>query len=163
MRKRFVTPLVIAAALACAAVGARAEEPQLEPAPTLELITVEGEPFTVPQEGLVVLAFANTSCSACKQELKVLKQVKEDLADKLEVVVFYADVNVERVLKPFVERAKFPFKSVSDPEFQYADRFGFAFTPATVIIKDGKIVEKKSGWRLGKDEAPFTAKLKGLV
>ena len=161
MKKLLLLPALI---LGLSFGTALAEEAKnLPAAPDLSVETVQGGTYTVPKEGAVILAFANTSCSACKQELKVIKEIKDANTDKLEVVVFYADMNKEKVLVPFVERANFPFVSVWDGEFKYAGQFGFSFTPATVIIKDGKIVEKKSGWQLGKDEAPFKAKIMGLL
>jgi len=111
-------------------------------------------------EGSVgALVYMQTSCAVCRRELQVLKSLAEKIPFKIAAVS--VDVSPGRVAK-YKEHFEFDFPFFMDPEFKTPSLFGFAYTPALVLIdKQGKIAELKGGFRSG-DEALLEKKIEEL-
>jgi len=111
-------------------------------------------------EGSVgALVYMQTSCAVCRRELITLKALAEKIPFKIAAVS--VDVSPGRVAK-YKEHFGFDFPFFMDPEFKTPSLFGFAYTPALVLIdKQGKIAELKGGFRSG-DETLLENKIEEL-
>lgn len=96
----------------------------------------------------VVLSFAQTACSMCREEMVFLKEFQNANVGKIKVVVILAD------LKPSLDLVKslkkdymLEFDFLSDPAFKVPDAYGFSYTPAAVLLdKEGKVLEQFGGF-----------------
>lgn len=125
----------------------------------LKTMDMEGKPVTlnslVKPKVLNVIAFTNSSCYACGTEAAVLSSLKGKHQDKLNLIGVVTDIspNSYKALPDGVKKA---FSFVHDAEFQITPLFGFESTPATALVKDGKIVDLKTGFQPAKS-ADFAA------
>lgn len=99
------------------------------------------------------LVFMQTSCAACRKELTLLKDLQLKYP-ALKIAAVSVDAgSAERVVR-YREHFAFEFPFLHDPEFKVPELFGFAFTPALVLVgKDGKIAQLRGGFKPGDDAA----------
>lgn len=122
---------------------------------------LEGKPAEVEvDKGLVAIAFFNTSCSACKAEMALLNALSKQ-NKSLKVVAVSVDAQGVKTTKPFVEANKYDrFAFYTDPEYKAPEKFGFSFSPALVVVKDGSIAMKHPGFMNQDEEMLSKALLK---
>lgn len=164
MRKWRIPALFFSFLFLFAAAVAVAAEPAAAPAPppkplgvgdkiaNLSLTDLDGKSAEVSVgKGLVAIAFFNTSCSACKAEMALLNAMsKQNKA--LKVVAVSVDAQGAKTTKLFVESSNYDkFAFYIDPEYKAPEKFGFSFTPALVVVKDGTITMKHPGF-MNQDE-----------
>ena len=98
----------------------------------------------------MVVFFTNSTCSSCRSEAALLASMKADLKEKMVLVGVLTDLSqtgYTTLDKSVQEAATF----LHDPEFKTPPVFGFPYTPALIIIKDGKIVGEKGGFNPATD------------
>ena len=96
------------------------------------------------------LVFVNSSCSSCRAELGTLSKRRKL---NLDVYVVAVDSNVERAIMIYQDKLKLEFPILDGSDFTLANKFDFGSTPATVIVKDGKVDYRAVGFTpRGKDE-----------
>lgn len=76
----------------------------------------------IQRSGLTVVDFWSTTCAPCKQLTKVLDQLKPDLPDDVVIGKVNADENIGLM-----------------------ERFGVRAMPTLLFIKDGAVVETRTG------------------
>ena len=86
------------------------------------------------------LVFVNSSCASCRSELSELK--KREFKN-LKVYVLSVDANPEKALTVYKESLSVPFPILDDSTLAVSDVFDFAFTPASVIVKKGNVLDKR--------------------
>jgi hypothetical protein len=116
----------------------------------LKTMDMEGNPVTlsslVKPNMLNVIAFTNSTCYACATELSVLSSIKGKNMDKMNLIGVVTDISPGSY-KALPEGVKKAFSSfVHDAEFQITPLFGFSSTPATALVKGGKIIDLKTGF-----------------
>jgi thiol-disulfide isomerase/thioredoxin len=108
------------------------------------------------------IVFMQTSCSACRRELKVLKAIVEKFP-VFKVVAISVDAGGPKRVARYKEGFEFPFLFLHDPEYVKPDLFGFAYTPSLVLMdRGGKVAELKGGFRPS-DEEQLNEKIAALV
>lgn len=168
MPKGFRVKLLVLAALivvVCSVGHVFAELVEGESFPVISLVNVDAEQemevakFLADSVGAVV--YMQTSCAVCRRELKVLQELAAKLTFK--VVAISVDASgPDRVVK-YKNHFGFDFPFLHDPEFKTPGLFGFAYTPALVLVgKDGKIAQLKGGFRPG-DETMLEQKISELI
>ncbi len=101
---------------------------------------------------VTVLVYMQTSCAACRKELEALKNMK-DFVPELNIIAVSVDAGCTNRIKKYIDHYKFDFMFLHDPSFTTPELFNFSFTPATVVIvKDGKIIALKGGYRKGDEK-----------
>lgn len=95
----------------------------------------------------VVITFIQTACSSCKGEIiELQKLVKES---KNDVLVLPVAVDM-RTGKEFLENYKsenaVSFDFGVDPKFSIPVMFGISFTPASIVVQDGKVTQIHRGY-----------------
>lgn len=94
-----------------------------------------------------LITFIQTACSACKGEIIGLNKLVKEAKSKVFVLPVAVDM---RSGKDFLENYKsenaVDFDFGVDPKFSVPINFGISFTPATVVIKDGKVFKIYRGY-----------------
>ena len=76
----------------------------------------------IHQKGLTVIDFWSESCVPCRQLAKILKQLVEEVPDDVTIGSVKAEDNIELL-----------------------ERFNIRTTPTLLFIKDGELVETRTG------------------
>ena len=122
-------------------------------------VDVDGAVDLFDEEGTHVLYIGRSNCSVCIQFVPVLNQVQEDLG----FTTYYLDVydyindwkNTRDELKPLTEllttettvRTTINSENVTLEDTVGNLFYDYGFTPITVIIKDGEMVDGFIGYR----------------
>lgn len=110
----------------------------------------------------VILFFIQSACYSCLQEAKALKKLKEKYP-QINVIAVGVDLLGKPMLVSWAAHNNIDYPVLLDPIFSVPEKYGFYFTPASVIIdKDGKIALLHSGFK-SKDIELFEAKIKELL
>lgn len=135
-----------------------AEVKQLQKAPEFNLTDADGKSVSMKEllrKDYLLVAFVNASCGLCYQEMKWANTELKD-NEKLDFIAVFIDARGPDASKKFREEMAFSFDSYFDPEFSVPKLFGFAYTPASVLLnKNGEIVAKANGWA-GKEKGKIT-------
>ncbi len=96
---------------------------------------------------IVFLNFWATWCPPCRQEMPSMQTLYEKLkGEDFEMLAVSIDKPGKSVVKPFVEKRGYTFKTLLDPKGKVASQYRIVSIPTTFIIdKDGKIIDKVIG------------------
>jgi peroxiredoxin len=109
------------------------------------------------------IIFANTSCGACRKELKILSALSSKYGD-LTTYVILIDMRGKEVVEDFAEQLKYNVTYLLDPQFTIPPVYGFNFTPSLLIVdREGTIIYKKGGYSIRNDEDTIMSKIKELM
>ncbi len=127
--------------------------------PAMPLRTLKGEEkdlISLAKPGVaMVVFFTNSTCSACRGEAALLASLKADLKGKFNLVGVLTDISDKGYTsldKEVQESAEF----LHDPSFKVPPAFGFEYTPALIIVKDGKLKASKGGFNPAHDGQTVT-------
>ena len=111
----------------------------------------------------IVLFFIQSACYSCLQEAKALKEMKEKYGDKLNVIAVGVDLLGKPMLVSWAAHNNINYPVLLDPIFSVPEKYGFSFTPSSVIIdKEGKVAFIHAGYR-PKDIEKIEDKIKELI
>ena len=89
-------------------------------------------------KGLVAMVFMNTGCSACLAEIKEVSETVDNVgADKVTAYAIAVDKRGKAVVESYNSTYGFKVTYLLDPSFTIPPMFGFSYTPAIVLAKDG--------------------------
>ncbi|MFZ2960003.1 MAG: TlpA family protein disulfide reductase [Candidatus Ozemobacteraceae bacterium] len=110
----------------------------------------------------IILFFIQSACYSCLQEAKALKTLK-DKYPGMEVIAVGVDLLGKPMLVSWAAHNNINYPVLLDPIFSVPEKYGFSFTPSSVIIdKAGKIALTHSGYR-GEDLKIFDDKVQELL
>jgi peroxiredoxin len=110
----------------------------------------------------VIVFFIQSACYSCLQEAKALKTLKEENPG-LEVIAIGVDLLGKPMLVSWAAHNNINYPVLLDPILSVPEKYGFYYTPASVIIdQQGKIALIHSGFR-PQDIHLFEAKVKELL
>ncbi len=110
----------------------------------------------------IIICFIQSACYSCLQEAKALKTLKEENPG-LEVIAIGVDLLGKPMLVSWAAHNNINYPVLLDPIFSVPEKYGFYFTPASVIIdQQGKIAMVHSGYR-PQDLKLFEDKVKELL
>ena len=186
MRKLFNTFLCAVMALGISAASCLADNPNgmvtigeeaLEDEEEVELHLGDKAPdFSLPNlntdkmEGLkdylgkpTILFFIRSACYSCLQEAKAFQEMKDRYKDKINVVAVGVDLLGKPMLVTWASHNNITYPVLLDPIFSVPEKYGFSYTPSSVIIdKDGKIAFIHAGFRPD-DVKYFEEKIQSLL
>jgi peroxiredoxin len=111
----------------------------------------------------VVLFFIQSACYSCLQEAKALQEIKARYGDRINVVAVGVDLLGKPMLVSWAAHNNINYPVLLDPIFSVPEKYGFSFTPSSVIIdKNGNIAFIHAGYRPA-DIATFESKIKELL
>lgn len=111
----------------------------------------------------IVLFFIQSACYSCLQEAKALQALKEKFENRINIIAVGVDLLGKPMLVSWAAHNNIDYPVLLDPIFSVPEKYGFSFTPSSVIIdKDGKIVFVHAGYR-PQDIEVFEKKLSELL
>jgi len=130
--------------------------------PTSEIKTLDGNITTLQkiseENDLIVVSLWATWCVPCKNELDAINEVYTDWQDETNVKVYAISVDDSRTVsrvKPLVNGKDWDFTILLDTNNDLKRELGAATVPVTLIIKNGKIVFRHSGYTPGAEDELF--------
>jgi thiol-disulfide isomerase/thioredoxin len=131
-------------------------------APTSEIKTLDGNTTSLQKisedNDLIVVSLWATWCVPCKNELDAINEVYTDWQDETDVKVYAVSVDDSRTVsrvKPMVNGKAWDFTILLDTNNDLKRELGASTVPLTLIIKNGKIVFRHSGYTPGSEEKLF--------
>lgn len=110
-----------------------------------------------------ILFFIQSACYSCLQEAKAFQGMKDRYKDQINVVAVGVDLLGKPMLVTWVSHNNITYPVLLDPIFSVPEKYGFSYTPSSVIIdKDGKVVFIHAGFRPD-DVKYFEDKIKELL
>ena len=111
---------------------------------------------------VTAIIFANTSCGACRKEISTLSSLSSQRPDFTTYAIL-VDMQGGEMIEEFHKRFNFNVTYLLDPDFTLPPTYGFYFTPSLILVdKDGKIIFKKGGYDIKKDEKAISDKIDEL-
>jgi len=110
------------------------------------------------ENDLIVVSLWATWCVPCKNELDAINDVYVDWQDETNVKVYAVSVDDSRTVsrvKPMVNGKAWDFTVLLDTNNDLKRELGASTVPLTLIIKNGKIVFRHSGYTPGSEEELF--------
>ena len=130
--------------------------------PKAEIKTLEGDTTTLQEisedHPLIVVSLWATWCVPCKNELDAINDVYADWQDEVDVKVYAISVDDSRTVsrvKPLVNGKAWDFNILLDTNNDLKRELGAATVPLTLIIKNGEIVYRHSGYTPGAEDELF--------
>lgn len=110
-----------------------------------------------------ILFFIQSACYSCLQEAKAFQEMKVRYKDKINVVAVGVDLLGKPMLVTWASHNNITYPVLLDPIFSVPEKYGFSYTPSSVIIdKEGKIAFVHAGFRPD-DIKYFEDKIKELL
>lgn len=130
--------------------------------PASEIKTLDGDTTTLKElskeNDLMVISLWATWCVPCKNELDAINEVYIDWQDETSVNLFAISVDDARTVsrvKPLVNGKAWDFSVLLDTNNDLKRELGASTIPLTLIIKNGKIVYRHSGYTPGSEDELF--------
>lgn len=96
----------------------------------------------------IVLFFIQSACYSCLQEAKALQELKTNYGEKVNVIAVGVDLLGKPMLVSWAAHNNINYPVLLDPIFSVPEKYGFSFTPSSVIIdKDGNVAFIHAGFR----------------
>lgn len=134
---------------ACAETGDQPRESEANSIPTLEAVTLAGDPVALAdlRGEVVLLNVWATWCVPCRQEAPELQSLHETYGDRLRVVGVSVDNRgAEDQIRAFVDQYGMTYDIWWDPDGTAIEEFGAVGVPLTVLIgRDGRIAWRHLG------------------
>jgi thiol-disulfide isomerase/thioredoxin len=127
--------------------------------PNTQLKTLTGETTnlqTIAKDNdLIIVSLWATWCAPCKNELDAISEVYDDWIDETNVKLFAISVDDSRTVKrvkPLVNGKGWEYDILLDTNNDLKRALGAPTVPVTLIIKNGKIVYRHSGYSPGAED-----------
>ncbi len=124
--------------------------------PNVSLKTLDGESITLADaaasDGPVVISLWATWCVPCLKELDAISEVYEDWQDETKVKLIAVSIDDSRTVKrvkPLINGKGWDYTILLDTNNDVKRALGAATVPLTILVKDGKIVYRHSGYSPG--------------
>ncbi|APY01180.1 thiol-disulfide isomerase/thioredoxin [Lacinutrix venerupis] len=130
--------------------------------PSAEIKSLNGDTTTLQEiskkNDLIVVSLWATWCVPCKNELDAINDVYVDWQDETNVKLYAISVDDSRTVsrvKPLVNGKAWDFDILLDTNNDLKRELGASTVPLTLIIKNGKIVYRHSGYTPGAEDVLF--------
>lgn len=126
--------------------------------PNINVTTLNGEDTTLVKaaksDGPVIISLWATWCVPCLKELDAISEVYEDWQDATKVKLLAISVDDSRTVKrvtPLVNGKGWDYTILLDTNNDVKRALGAATVPLTLLVVDGKIVYRHSGYSPGSE------------
>jgi thiol-disulfide isomerase/thioredoxin len=129
--------------------------------PSMQLKSLDGNIVQlddISKDQLVVISLWATWCVPCKNELDAISEVYDDWVEETDVKLYAVSVDDSRTVsrvKPLVNGKSWDFTILLDTNNDLKRELGASTIPLTLIIKNGKIVYRHSGYTPGSEDELF--------
>ncbi len=124
--------------------------------PNVNLMTLDGDNTTLIQaaesDSPVVISLWATWCVPCLKELDAISDVYDDWKDETNVQLIAISVDDSRTVKrvkPLINGKGWDYTILLDTNNDVKRALGAATVPLTLVVKNGKIVYRHSGYSPG--------------
>jgi peroxiredoxin len=117
----------------------------------------------VEQQDLMVISLWATWCVPCKNELDAIAEEYDDWVEDTGVTLYAVSIDDSRTakrIKPMINGKDWEFEILLDENSDLKRAFGVSTVPFTVIIKQGVIVYKHTGYTPGYENELYDQLLK---
>ena len=107
------------------------------------------------ENDLIIVSLWATWCVPCKNELDAINEVYSEWQEETNVVLYAISVDDSRTVKrvkPLINGKNWDYEVLLDTNNELKRALGSSAIPLTLIIKDGKIVYRHSGYVPGSEE-----------
>jgi thiol-disulfide isomerase/thioredoxin len=129
-----------------------------EELPNVSLKTLDGADTTIIKEAskdnVVIVSLWATWCVPCIKELDAISEVYEDWQDETNVELLAVSVDDSRTVKrvkPLINGKGWEYDILLDTNNDLKRALGASTVPLTLLIKNGKIVYRHSGYTPGSE------------
>ena len=115
------------------------------------------------QQDLMVISLWATWCVPCKNELDAIAEEYDDWVEDTGVTLYAVSIDDSRTakrIKPMINGKDWEFEILLDENSDLKRAFGVSTVPFTVIIKQGVIVYKHTGYTPGYENELYDQLLK---
>ena len=127
--------------------------------PNTHLKTLDGKTTNLQDisknNDLIVVSLWATWCVPCKNELDAISEVYSDWQDETNVTLYAISVDDSRTVKrvkPLINGKDWDYEILLDTNNELKRALGAATVPLTLIIKNGEIVYRHSGYTPGSED-----------
>ncbi|MBW2936652.1 TlpA family protein disulfide reductase [Aureisphaera sp. CAU 1614] len=124
--------------------------------PNVNVTTLDGTTISLQKasksDSPVVISLWATWCVPCLKELDAISEVYDDWKDETNVSLIAVSVDDSRTVKrvkPLINGKGWDYTILLDTNNDVKRALGAATVPLTVLVKDGKIVYRHSGYSPG--------------
>lgn len=124
--------------------------------PNVNVTTLDGATISLQKasksDAPVIISLWATWCVPCLKELDAISEVYEDWQDETGVSLIAVSVDDSRTVrrvKPLINGKGWDYTILLDTNNDVKRALGAATVPLTVLVKDGKIVYRHSGYSPG--------------
>ncbi len=124
--------------------------------PNVNVTTMDGTTISLQKasksDAPVVISLWATWCVPCLKELDAISEVYEDWQDETGVSLIAVSVDDSRTVrrvKPLINGKGWDYTILLDTNNDVKRALGAATVPLTILVKDGKIVYRHSGYSPG--------------
>lgn len=135
--------------------------------PKTTLKTLDGKKTDLPtiakENDLIVVSLWATWCGPCKNELDNIAEVYDEWQEETGVKLYAIstdDTRTVKRVKPLVNGKGWEYEILLDTNNDLKRALGAPTVPVTLIIKDGKIVYRHSGYQNAGEEEELYEELK---
>lgn len=107
------------------------------------------------EKGLKIISFWATWCVPCINELDAINEVYEDWIDETDVeliAIATDDARTKKRIKPLINGKGWEYKILIDENQDLQRALNITVIPHVVVIKDGKIVWRHTGYQPGAED-----------
>ncbi len=137
------------------------------PLPSIELKTLSGQYVKTDEiasnNQLIIISLWATWCVPCKNELDAVAEVYEDWVRETDVKYYAISIDDSRTskrIKPMIDGKDWEFEILLDENSELKRAFGISTVPYTVIVKNGLMVYKHTGYTPGYEDELYDQVLK---
>lgn len=115
------------------------------------------------QQDLMVISLWATWCVPCKNELDAIAEEYDDWVEDTGVTLYAVSIDDSRTakrIKPMINGKDWEFEILLDENSDLKRAFGVSTVPFTVVIKQGVIVYKHTGYTPGYENELYDQLLK---
>lgn len=125
--------------------------------PNISLSSSEGNRINVQEignDGIVVISFWATWCVPCIKELDAINDVYPDWQEETNVKLIAVSIDDSRTISrvnPMVNGKGWEYEILYDTNHEFKRALNIVSVPYVIIVKNGKIVYKHSGYTSGSE------------
>ncbi|NLM16282.1 MAG: TlpA family protein disulfide reductase [Candidatus Riflebacteria bacterium] len=96
----------------------------------------------------IILFFIQSACYSCLQEAVAMQKLYDKYGDKISVIAVGVDLLGKPMLVTWASHNNIKYPVLLDPIFSVPEKYGFSYTPSSVIIdQEGKIAFMHAGYK----------------
>lgn len=124
--------------------------------PSTDLTTLDGKTITVSEmlenDEISIISLWATWCVPCLKELDAISDMYPDWQEETNVNLYAVSVDDSRTVKrvkPLINGKGWEYDILLDTNNDFKRALGASAVPLTLVVKDGKIVYRHSGYNPG--------------